>query len=397
MQAPAPGSETRDALVVGAGLAGAAAALRLREAGRSVLVLADGDGATAFATGAIEPDERLPGAALHWLASVVPEAVTAAPDGGTWRLATMAGRLVEALAAPAASLDLGRLPFRRVGVLGADVSGAPSLAGLAALLEEAVGGTPRFVPLAVPLAVPDALALHSAGTLRGLLASDAGLARDLAAGVARAVREAEVDAALLPSYVPPATAAAAAAAAEVPTGRLLGTYGTSGAGRELAAALRSAMERAGAGSVAGRVRTLERRGDRWVALAEDGTMLGAGRTAIVATGGAAGGGVRREGRLFAEPAAGRLAWGTALLEQQSAPHGPAADAFLPPRLFDEPAIRSLGIAVDDELRPAGAAPGLMLAGALAVPPDGRATGLAWALASGLRAAALVAKVLDARS
>ena len=384
-------------LVIGAGLAGAAAALRLREAGRSVLVLADGDGATAFATGAVEPDERLPEEALRWLASVVPEALRTAPDGGLWRLATMAGRLVEARAAPAASLDLGRLPFRRVGLVGADVAGAPSLAGLAALLEESAGGAPCFVPLAVPPAVHDAVALHSAGTLRGLLAADAELARELAAKAARAVREADVDAALLPSYVPVATVEATAAAAAVPTGRLLGSYGTSGAGGELCAALRSAMARAGLEPAACRVRSLERRGDRWVAVGDADAVLGVARTAVVATGGAAGGGVRREGRVFAEPGTGRLVRGAEPLAQESAPHGPAPDAILPPRLFDELPLRLFGVGVGDDLRPAGAAPGLVLAGALAVPPDGRSAGLAWALASGLRAAASAAKLLEARS
>lgn len=396
MRAPAPGGEMHDVLVLGAGLAGAAAALRLREAGRSVLVLADGDGATAFATGAIEPDERLPEEALRWLASVVPEALRTAPDGGLWRLATMAGRLVEARAAPAASLDLGRLPFRRVGLVGADVSGAPSLAGLAALLDESAGGAPCFVPLAVPPAVPDAVALHSAGTLRGLLAADAELARELAAQAARAVRDADVDAALLPSYVPAATVEATAAAAGVPTGRLLGSYGTSAAGRELCAALRSALRRAGLAPRSCRVRSLERRGDRWVALGDDAAVLGTGRAVVVATGGAAGGGVRREGLVFAEPAAGPLVWGAEPLAQQSAPHGPAADAFLAPRLFEEPSPRLLGVGVGDDLRPADAAPGLLLAGALAVPPDGRSAGLAWALASGLRAAAFAAKMLETR-
>jgi glycine/D-amino acid oxidase-like deaminating enzyme len=397
MASAAPGGDTYDALVIGAGLAGATAALRLREAGRRVLVLADGVGATAFASGAVEPDDRLPDGALRWLASVVPSALQEAPDGGVWRLATMAGRLVEALAVPAASLDLGRLPFRRVAVVGADVSGAPSLAGLAALLDEAAGGAPRFVPLPVPWAVPDALALHTPGTLRGLLAADAELARDLAARAGRSVGEAEVDAALLPPYVPAATAEAVAAAAGLPTGRLLGTYGTSGAGGELAAALRSALARAGSAVVAGRVRSLERRGERWVALGDDAVVLGAGRVVVVAAGGGAGGGVRREGRVFAEPAVGRLVWGGVPLEQESAPRGPATEVHLPGSLAEESPLRTLGLAVDDELRPADAPPGLILAGALAVPPDGRSAGLAWALTSGLRAAARAAKMLEAEA
>lgn len=393
MQGSTPGGETRDALVVGAGLAGAAAALRLREAGRGVLVLADGDGATGFSTGAIEPDERLEVEALRWLASVAPGAAALPPDGGRWRLATMGGRLVEALAAPAASLDLGRVPFRSVGVVGADISGVPSVAGLAALLEEASRGAPRFVPLAVPFAMPDAAALHSPGTLRGLLGADAELAGDLAAKAGRAAREAGVDAVLLPSYVPATFATRTAEAAGVPAGRMLATYGAAGAGGELSAALRAALERAGVVSVSARVRTLERRGDRWVAVGDGDEVLGIGRAAIAATGGAAGGGIRREGRLFAEPDVGGLVWGREPLAQQAAPRGPAADAFLPRRLWEEEATRSLGVAVDGGLRPAEAPPGLFLAGALAVPPEGRSWGLAWALVSGLRAATLVERML----
>lgn len=393
MQEPASGGEAREVLVIGAGLAGAAAALRLREAGRAVRLLADGDGATGFSTGAFEPDARAAVEALRWLAAVVPEAVVLPSDGGRWRLATMAGRLVEAAAAPAASLDLGRVPFRRVGVAGADVSGAPSVAGLAALLEEAAGGAPRFVPLAVPFAPPDVAALHSPGTLRGLLGAGGGAAEDPAAAAARAARETGLDAVLLPSYVPAGLAARVAEAAGMPAGRLLGTYGTSGAGGELAAALRGALARAGVAPVGARVRGLERVDDGWVARGDGGVELGRGRAAIVATGGPAGGGVRREGRLFAEPGVGRLVWGREPLEQHGAPRGPAPDAFLPPRLWAEAPERSLGVAVDDDLRPAEAPPGLFLAGALAVPPDGRSAGLGWALASGLRAAALVERML----
>ena len=391
MEGPAPGGAMRDALVIGAGLAGAAAALRLREAGRAVLLLADGDGATGFSTGAFEPDERVGVEALRWLAAAVPEAVALPPDGRSWRLATMAGRLVEAAAAPAASLDLDRPPFRRVGVVGADVSGAPSVAGLAALLEEAAGGVPRFVPLAVPLAPSDVLALHSPGTLRGRFAAGAGPAEE--AAVTRAAREAGVDAVLLPSYVPAGFAVRMAEAAGMPAGRLLGTYGTASAGSELAAALRVALARAGVARVAARVRALERCGDRWVARGDGGVELGGARAAIVATGGAAGGGIRREGRLLAEPDVGPLVWGPEPLHQRAAPHGPAPDAFLPRRLWGETTDRSVGVAVDDDLRPAERPPGLFLAGALAVPPEGRSAGLGWALASGLRAAALVEKML----
>jgi hypothetical protein len=91
-----------------------------------------------------------------------------------------------------------------------------------------------------------------------------------------------------------------------------------------------------------------------------------------------------------------LRFGSEPLRQESAPHGPAPDAYLPPRLFDGPASR-VGFAVDAGMRPEGAPAGLFLAGALALPRSGAADGLGWALASGLAAASAALGFLRAGS
>ncbi|MBI5502061.1 MAG: FAD-binding protein, partial [Deltaproteobacteria bacterium] len=161
-----------DALVVGAGLAGAVAALRLREAGLAVRVVADGGGATELSTGALGLVPRLAPDDLRWLLHVLPGAFTAREDGAPMRVATAAGRIVDVAAAPIQTLDLRSVPEGRIAVVGADLSGAPDLDGLVKLLETAGGGTSRFVAVRVPLLPHDELALLSPGSAAGRLAAE---------------------------------------------------------------------------------------------------------------------------------------------------------------------------------------------------------------------------------
>jgi hypothetical protein len=238
--------------------------------------------------------------------------------------------------------------------------------------------------------------LMSAGALAGLLARDAQLATELAATAAREARAAGADAVLLPSWTPVAAVDAVRQAAGVFAGRMLATYGTVPGGRELAAALRGALARAGVDLVAARVRSLRPDGERWVALGDDGPLARA-RAVVVAIGDGAGGGVRKQGRILVEPdVGGELVAGGAPVRQASAAWGPAADAYLPRGLFERDGPRSVGVAVDERLRPAGGPAGLFLAGAMAVPASGSSDGLGWALASALRAAQGVLELLDGR-
>jgi hypothetical protein len=299
---------------------------------------------------------------------------------------TAAGRLVEVLASPPETFDLVACTARRVAVVGADLSGAPDLRGLAALLAAADGRSREFLAVHVPAVVHDDLALLSPGAVAGRLADD-GVARALAVKAAQASAEAGADAILLPSYVPAATVGTVREAAGGRlVGRLLGTYAVAAGGTVLSAALHAALRSAGIDLRSERVHAVRREDGLWIADGA-GARLAAARTLIVATGDAAGGGVAKRGRIFAEPdPSGGLSFDGKPVRQEGAAWGPAADAHLPRRLFDGAAAMTVGVATDERMRPAGAAPGIFLAGALAACPGGSSDGLAWALASGLRAA-----------
>ncbi|MBI5502751.1 MAG: hypothetical protein HY907_21075, partial [Deltaproteobacteria bacterium] len=223
------------------------------------------------------------------------------------------------------------------------------------------------------------------------------LAGELLRKAVSGTREAVARAILAPSWAPATALRRAAEESGMPVGRMLGTYGGAPGGRELSAAIRAALEGAGVEVLEERVKELRREGDSWAAFGESGPLVRA-RVAIVATGGAAGGGLLKRGRIFAEPGVGgRLVFGRETLRQEAAPLGPGADAFLPARLFGEGGPRSVRVAVDERMRPEGAEDGLYLAGELAGGEgaegseggeEGRERGeggLAWAVVSGLRA------------
>jgi hypothetical protein len=379
-------NEPVDCLVIGAGLAGTVAALRVHGAGRSVAVLADGAGATGLSSGALLPDPRLGAEDLAWLTAAVPGAFFVRADGRPQRVPTAAGRIIEVLASPPETFDLPASAARRVAVVGADLSGAPDLRGLTALLAAADGRSREFLAVHVPSVVHDDFALLGPSAVAGRLVDDA-MVRELAAKAAQAAAGAGADAILLPSYVPAAAVGKVREAAGGRlVGRLLGTYALAAGGGALAAALHAALRAAGIDLRTERVHAVRREGGLWTADGA-GARLAAARTLIVATGDASGGGVGKRGRIFAEPdPSGGLSCGGEPLRQEGAALGPAADAYLPRRLLDGAGARTVGVATDERMRPAGAAPGMFLAGALAACPGGSSDGLAWALVSSLRAA-----------
>lgn len=375
-----------DAIVIGAGLAGAGAAVWLRRAGRSVRVFSDGAAGTSFSTAAVAPDPVLAPGDVAWLVGVVPD-VLRGSGARPMRVPAATGAVIEALAAPRDCLDLSAESYQRIAVVAPAISGAPSPADLAALLDDAAGGAVRFVAAVAPAAAARDDVLLTPGAYLTRLRDDA----VRGAAFVRQVRDAVVaigaDAILLPSYVPAEIRAEVERAVGRPAFRLLGTYGMCPQGANLAEALGAALRASGADWDAPvRAASVRWDGAAWVVSCAGG-MSARGKAVVLATGGPAGGGVVKNGNIALGPDPGVLpAYSGIPMRAGCAPFGPVADGFLPREMLARGAAE-IGIAVDGSMRVVGAAaPGLFAAGAIATPHSRSALGLAWALGSALVAA-----------
>jgi glycerol-3-phosphate dehydrogenase subunit B len=301
----------RSVVVIGAGMAGTAAAFAAARAGASVVVVHDRVGASALYSGALdrEPwDDARPGESAAPRADVRREAelgtfITAlgvhrldgaAPSGGAW-IATASGVVRKAAGADSALLDLAPLAGKRIWV--ADVErddwDAPLIARTLAASDWAARTGTAFVPAFVRLvrtgherriAPYDFAALHDEPVRRAALADALGAA----------LRDG--DAWLLGPWLgaDPATAPAVRALVRFPLGETTSPMsGAAGARFEAARDRLFAVE--GAAVRRGRVTRVSARGARWaVELVADAdprpTELEASAV-VLATGGVAAGGI----------------------------------------------------------------------------------------------------------
>ncbi|WP_437675587.1 FAD-binding protein [Sorangium sp. So ce131] len=409
----------RSVLVIGAGVAGLAAAWSARRRGASVAVISAGVGETALAGGAVddvpweqvERAARLLGGDLP-AGDLAPAARQLATELGLWdvpqaaaaRLATVAGRIRPARGRDRALLDLA--PLRRTRVL---VPRAPRAAWDADALAEALTDEPfararglRFLPVDAPvlrfdderrIADGDLAARHDdparlhwlAERLRGAL-EGAGGAGAILLGPwlgARAPR-----------------AEALSARLGVPVGEALIGAG-SPAGLRFEAARDALLDAIGAARRHGRVRAVGEAqvgpggaGERVVVHVEGEDVPLAADVVILAIGGLAGGGITyappergagtdlpaRGGAPFALSLAAPVALGDGRgpLGVVSSMQGPELDVTAWPRGERPGALEAVGI------RCAGvrAAPGILAAGAAIA---GRARTVLDAVTTGLRA------------
>ncbi|MDI7267519.1 MAG: FAD-binding protein, partial [Myxococcota bacterium] len=235
-----------DAIVIGAGMAGTCAALGIREAGRTVLVLADGAGATALSSGAIRPHPALVRNDLDRLLERMPAVLRAAPTDRPMRIPTAAGGVVEAVAAPADCLDLDSWPGKRIAVAAPALSGTLDAAALAALLRDAAGGSTDFLPVETVFSARAADAALTPAAATGRLRADPGFALEFERRLARSLAGTAPDAVLLAPWTTPGVRAAVERSAGVPAFVTLGTWGGPSRGRDLADALGVALRSSGA-------------------------------------------------------------------------------------------------------------------------------------------------------
>jgi glycine/D-amino acid oxidase-like deaminating enzyme len=372
-----------DPLIVGRGVAGSVAALRLAEAGRRVRVVADGEGATAMSSGAFDPHPGLDEAAVRWLCDRMP-GVLESRSG--MRVACASGAWVEAVGAPFGCLDRAEVGAGRVVLLDVPVAGGLDAAGVAGMLSSSGGVDVIGIDMA-EIGDP----YRSGDYLAGALCEPGDEVERVAGGWVDwlAASAPGGESVLLPCWTPRALLEAVRRRRGPLVHRLLGVFGAGGAGVELSEGLRAALGRAGVEVVPGRVVSCRWEGDAW----RLGTVSGEAfrsKAVVLATGGVAGGGIARRGFVEAVPPVGELRYGDRLLSGGPAPWGHAPEGLLPDSLFDAGSTGlSIVVRTDDRLRVAGAAPGLWAAGGSAGPSGGVLGGLGWALASGWRAASEV--------
>jgi glycerol-3-phosphate dehydrogenase subunit B len=395
-------------VVVGAGVAGTAAALTAARGGARVVLLDGGAGATTLSTGAI--DDTPWGHAAGPVAPVSPMtravldalAAYAVPAAGA-RLATTAGILRPARGLDLALLDLGPLAGRRIGVVQCDRPGWDASALARAWSD---GGDGFFAPLEAAvlrhvderlLPAVDFAARHDDEGRLGWLADR--LREALAAAGDR------FDALILPPSLGVETAKAQALSSRVglPCAEAAGLPGGP-SGLRFERARDRALAAAGIATTAARAAKVERRGDRWhVTLEDDAPALDAAAV-VLAPGGLVGGGLEYA-PAEATPAG--------VLPPASRPpfrlafHVPAATLGahgrpldLPGSLFGVPpeslawpfapdaAMERAGVLVDADGRAAAAPPALYAAGETVA--DAPRTWLR-ALESGARAGAAAAR------
>jgi glycerol-3-phosphate dehydrogenase subunit B len=402
---------SRSVVVLGAGLAGLAAAFGAARAGRAVTIVSTGAGATALAPGAIDdvPWERAAHAAR---VAGVPLAArrlgddvrafadalglwTLAADGGpTLRLATTAGLVRPARGCDRALLDLA--PIRGDVV----VPRAPRAGWDADALAAAWSADPwaraaglRFVAAEAALlrqkgeraiGEPDLALRHDdearldwlADRLRELLAREAS-------------RGVYAEGILLGPWLGASAPRADALSAKLglPVGEALGSVG-SAAGLRFEAARDRLLATLGVERIDGRARRVDVEAGRVAVSVEGRSDLVVGDACVLACGGVAGGGVAyRGGRApdRARPAFALsleapvdLALGGALVDVASSLLGPGLDETAWPSPFSDGALERVGVRCEG----ARAAPSITAAGAVVA--DRPRTALE-AVASGLRA------------
>jgi glycerol-3-phosphate dehydrogenase subunit B len=398
-------------LVVGAGIAGTAAALSAARAGATVTVVAPNAGATRFAGGALDLspwEERARVTPLGVAETHVLDALGAFIATAEEALvATLAGILRPARCIDRALLDLAPLHDGEIVVPSVDWPSwdGAALARAWSCAPEALARRLVFVPLAVPLVRrleerdlgdADMAELHDAPErlewLGARLANEIGARRPVAI--------------LLPPWlgVEHSRAAALSVRVGVPCGEaLVDLAGPSG--------LRFERARDRALRVAGVVRTAERVASivfdgRWRAELESGDLDGKSEvdSVVLATGGLVGGGLAycpSESILATElpPSAARLLRATVEgpllvgvrglpLEAPSSLFGAAPESHAWPFVEDS-LLENAGVLVDDSGRVRAAPAGLFAAGDVVA--DRPRTWLS-ALSSGARAGALAAGV-----
>ena len=297
---------TRRIVIVGAGLAGLAAAWSARRLGHDVTIVSAGPGASALGGGAVDdvPWEQLVRASralgIAPRARPLPDDVHAfAGDLGTWSLhddrlswvATIAGRLRPARGCDRALLDLASLPGARVLLPRADRMGWDADALAAGLTDDPFARAHRITFLAadVPVLRFDEERRIADGDLA--LRHDAEprltwLADRLTEGLART----SSTAALLGPWLGARTSQAAALSQRVgaPVGEALLGVG-SPAGLRFEAARDRLLAALDARVLVDRVTTIARDGDLAITLEHGATLLADG--VVLATGGLAGGGL----------------------------------------------------------------------------------------------------------
>jgi glycerol-3-phosphate dehydrogenase subunit B len=387
-------------LVIGAGVAGTAAALAAARGGARVVLLDGGTGASTLATGAIDdwpwtPAPR-PVAPIAAAARAVLDALGAfaVPDAGA-RVATIAGIVRPARGHDLGLLDLAPLAGKHVGVVRCD---RPEWD--AAALARAWGD--GFTPLEAAvlrhvdermLPPADFAARHDDEARLGWLAERLRDAMARAGG--------RLDALIMPSSlgVEAERARALSALVGLPCGEAAASPGGP-SGLRFERARDRALAAAGADRIAGRATSLARQADRWRVARVEGAPLEA--TAVVlAVGGLVGGGLeyspgeaeeasvlppasRPPFRLTLDVPAARLGVGGRPLEIPGSLFGVPPESLAWPFASDPPMER-VGILVDEHAR---AAPGLYAAGEAVA--DAPRTWLR-ALESGARAGATAAR------
>ncbi len=402
---------SRSIVIVGAGLAGLAAAFSARRAGRSVTVVSAGAGATALAPGAVDdvPWERAASAARVARVPLVrrPLAVDVAAFAdalGLWsigddgadvaRIATVAGVIRPARAHDRALLDLSTI--RGVVI----VPRAPRAAWDADALAATWGASPFARAQGLRFHAAEAALLRHKGE-RGIGELDLAARHDegdrldwLAARLREAlVREAPrgVDAAavLLGPWLGLAAPRAEALSARLglSVGEALGGVG-SAAGLRFEAARDRLLASLGVDVVVGRATRLEVEGARVALTVHGKSDLVVGDACVIACGGVAGGGIVYAGAGAPDRARAAfalsldapvdLAIGGVRVDVTSSLNGPDLDETAWPTPGAEGALERVGVRCDG----ARAAPGICAAGAAVA--DRPRTALE-AVAAGLRA------------
>lgn len=280
--------------VVGAGVAGTAAALAAARGGARVVLLDGGTGATTLSTGAIDDTpwgrEAGPVTPLTSGARAVLDALAAyaVPTAGA-RLATTAGILRPARGLDLALLNLAPLAGRRVGVVRCDRPGWDATA----LARAWSDGGDGFAPLdAAVLRHVDERLLPAADFAarhddEGRLAWLADRLREALAGAG-----ADFGALILPPSLGVETAKAQALSALVglPCGEAAGLPGGP-SGLRFERARDRALRAAGVATMAARAARVERHGDRWKVALEGDEAAVDSAAVVLAAGGLVGGGL----------------------------------------------------------------------------------------------------------
>ncbi|MCC6556514.1 MAG: hypothetical protein IT372_26445 [Polyangiaceae bacterium] len=408
--------------MIGAGLAGLAAAWSARRGGASVTVVSAGAGASALAGGAVDDvpwEQRARAAALLGIgvdapAGDGPAALSAfaaeldlwdLPAAGTPWLATLAGRLRPARGRDRALLDLGPLRGARVLIPRAERPDWDADALAASLGDDPAAAARglRFAAIDAPILRLDDERRIADGDLAARHDDPARL--DWLAGALRRAleRAGGAGAVLLGPWLGARAPRAEALAGRVgvPVGEALAGAG-SPAGLRVEAARDALLAAAGARRIHGRAAAVEALGGGSAAprfavtlAAREATRIEADAVVLALGGVAAGGVAYTPAERFAGadlPPGGRVPFelslvapvtlgdGRAALEVTSSLHGPELDATAWPRGARAGALEAVGVRCDG----VRAAPGIHAAGDIIA---GRRRTALEAVASGLRAGA----------